>query len=103
MSGDLFGQLKQIGLTQIPADPANPQMRWAFDAAAALVSPDGTPTGLPDLRIGIGSSPDADALFGAAQTAGSPGLVENLASAQAVWLGAGIDAVVTNGVPDRPV
>ena len=103
MSGDLFGQLKQIGLTQIPADPANPQMRWAFDAAAALVNPDGTPAGLPDLRIGIGSSPDAEALFGAAQTAGSPGLVESLKSARAVWLGAGIDAVVTNGVPDRPV
>jgi hypothetical protein len=103
MSRDLIAQLKQIGLTQIPPDASNPQTRWAFEAAAALTDPAGVPSGLPDVRIGVGNAPDADALFGAIRTAECPGLVDALGAAQAVWLGTGTNATIVNGVPDRPV
>lgn len=103
MSDHLLATLDRIGLTQIPADPANPQMRWAFEAGAVLTDPAGAPLGAADLRIGLGNAPDADALFTAARTAEAPGLIDALRGAQAVWLGTGTNAVMTNGIPDRPV
>ena len=103
MSDQLLAALEQFGLTQIPPDATHPEMRWAFDAAGALLQGDGTPTGLTGLRVGIGQAPDAEALFSAAMAGQSPSLVEGLRHAQSLWLGIGLDATVTAGMPDRPV
>jgi hypothetical protein len=103
MSDQLLASLEQFGLTQIPPDATHPEMRWAFESGGALVHGDGTPTGLAGLRVGVGHAPDAEALFTAAMTDRSPGLVDGLRNAQSLWLGIGMDATVIAGVPDRPV
>ncbi|MDF0676942.1 MAG: hypothetical protein P0120_21795 [Nitrospira sp.] len=103
MSDALLAQLKRIGLTQIPPDAVHPQARWAFEATAGLFDFAGNPSGLADLRLGIGNAPNADQVLGATQTDGSPGLVQGLSEAKGLWLGFGIDAALNDGVPDRPV
>src|SRR4051794_18604350 len=96
---DLLAQLRQLGLTSLAPDSSSPNVRWAFEAGASLVDGDGIFL-QNDVRLGLGNRPSTDAVLH--PSAQSSNLVESLKQTRALWVGVGLDALVSHNVPDRP-